>query len=122
MRWYNLVFFFFTLATCFALYQMKYDNRDLYKKLVEIEKQIAQENDTIKVLRAEWSLLNQPGRIEKLTEKYLEVEQLEPEQIIREKDLMKIPDAARVSESESQQLQQLIERSLLTSRAADKGQ
>jgi len=115
MRWYNMAFICMTLATCFALYQMKYDNRDLHKKVTDIEKKIATEQDAIKILRAEWSLLTQPGRIEELNEKYLGLIQLDPQQIWREKDLTNLPVSDGINRADTQKLENLIERSLHTS-------
>lgn len=115
MRWYNMVFICMTLATCFALYQMKYDNRDLHKKVTEIEKKIALEQDAIKILRAEWSLLTQPERIEDLNEKYFGLIQLEPQQIWREKDLANLPVSNGIDRADTKKLENLIERSLHTS-------
>ena len=115
MRWYNLIFILVTLSTCFALYQMKYDNRDLHKKVAEIEKEIVKEKDAIKILRAEWSLLAQPSRIEKLSEKYLDLTLMEPAQIWREAELEHLPRADGIISAQSKKLNQFIDDMLITS-------
>jgi cell division protein FtsL len=115
MRWSNMIFVVMTLATCFALYQMKYDNRDLRKKVTEIEDKISEEEDAIKILRAEWSLLAQPSRIEKLAQKFLDLEQLDPKQIWHEKNLANLPKQKGINQQDARKLNHLIERSLITS-------
>lgn len=115
MRWYNILFVVLALTASIALYQMKYDNRDLRKKVAEIEREIAREEDAVKVLRAEWSLLTQPARIETLSEKYLNLQQLSPAQIWREKNLVDLPDARAISKEDADKLQNLLEGSLTTS-------
>ena len=41
------------------------------KNLLSIEKKISDQNDDIKVLRAEWAYLSSPKKIQELSDKYL---------------------------------------------------
>lgn len=64
-----------------ALYQIKYEVRDLESEITGLERQIETDREAISVLRAEWSLLNDPQRIESLSRRHLGLEPVEPEQI-----------------------------------------
>lgn len=75
------------LATAAALYRFKDQAAAIDAHIDEMRMQIAQERETINVLRAEWNYLNQPGRIQKLAERYLDLEQLEVEQLATLADL-----------------------------------
>jgi hypothetical protein len=45
----------------------------LEDQLVHIKHEIAANRDSIRVLNAEWSLLNQPSRLEQLAKRYLDL-------------------------------------------------
>lgn len=74
---------FFTLALIggFILFKVKYEVVEIEQKLAEIEQQIAREKETIHILKAEWSHLNEPQRLQKLAEKYLDIIPMKTEQI-----------------------------------------
>jgi len=66
----------FVLGLGFALFQLKYQVQGLEEKLTRINREILQNEETIHVLKAEWSYLNQPERIEALARKYLSLRPL----------------------------------------------
>jgi cell division protein FtsL len=68
------VIFFIALIilSVFGLFQVKYRVQNLKKDLVEINRQIAQNKQEVHVLKAEWVYLNDPARIKKLSDKYLD--------------------------------------------------
>ena len=59
------------LGLGFALFQLKYQVQGLEEKLTRINREILQNEEAIHVLKAEWSYLDQPARIETLARKYL---------------------------------------------------
>ena len=59
-------------------------------ELMRIEASIAETRDSIIVLKAEWAYLSRPDRILQLSERFLEVEPLDPHQIIPIDELNKI--------------------------------
>jgi hypothetical protein len=69
-----------------ATYKIKAD-AEAQKMLVrQLQAQIHTEEDTIDLLKADWSLLSQPGRLAKLVELYksqLEVEPVDPRQFVK---------------------------------------
>ncbi len=59
----------------------------LENKLEATNQQILENQKAIHVLKAEWSHLNDPGRIRKLSEKYLHMQPLKAEQFISINDI-----------------------------------
>jgi hypothetical protein len=53
------------------VYDVKYEAGALTRRTVELQRQIERERDMIAALRAEWSALNQPARLEQLAERHL---------------------------------------------------
>jgi hypothetical protein len=63
---------------------MKYDNDRAAGRIVKLQHAIVEKRQEIAALRAEWSLLNQPRRIQELVEKYrsyLDLDALDPNQV-----------------------------------------
>jgi len=54
-----------------SLFVIKYQVQDLEDQLTKIDHQIVTERQTIHVLKAEWSHLNEPGRLRRLAVHYL---------------------------------------------------
>lgn len=71
------------LVMAFALYKVKYDALDAARQIDRMNAEIAREEDSIRVLRAEWSHLVQPERIDSLSRKHLGLDILTAEQIVR---------------------------------------
>ena len=72
------------IAAAAFTYKTKHDAEGLLSEVRRIERQIQFEKDTMIVLRADWSVLTQPARLQKLAEIYKEqlgLELLEPTQI-----------------------------------------
>ena len=59
-------------------YNTKHKAEDQLAKVRKIEAEIRYEQDTIDLLKADWSLLTQPSRLQKLTEIYQAELQLQP--------------------------------------------
>jgi len=71
-------------------YKTKHDAENQLAELRKVEEQIRFEKDQIDVLKADWSLLTQPARLQRLTEKYqseLELQPVEAMQIGRISEL-----------------------------------
>lgn len=71
-------------------YKTKHEAEDRLDAVRKIEAQIRYEEDTIDLLKADWSLLTQPSRLQKLVQTYQSELQLEPvdaRQIVSLKDL-----------------------------------
>ncbi len=77
----NSIFFLLALIGGFILFKVKYEVVEIEKNLAHTEKQISLEKEMIHVLNAEWSHLNEPQRLQKLAEKYLDIVPMKSEQI-----------------------------------------
>lgn len=77
------------------VFRTSYQVQSLNKKIAHLKQEITKENESIRILSAEWSYLNQPDRLLRLAKKYLIVEPFEHHQFVTVDDL---PD--RMSEEE----------------------
>ncbi len=71
-------------------YKTKREAEEQFAALQKIQAQIHYEEETIDLLKADWSLLTQPSRLQKLAEKYqgqLGLEPTDPRRIVQIKDL-----------------------------------
>ncbi|MBY6260823.1 hypothetical protein EI613_02650 [Azospirillum sp. 412522] len=65
-----------------VLFQTSYDVQDLEEKLAGLNRKIIQEQESIQVLKAEWSYLNDPTKLEQMAQSYLALQPTEPRQYI----------------------------------------
>jgi hypothetical protein len=72
-------------------YSIKYETIWYAEQIVQMKRKIAAEHDAIAMLRADWTHLTRPERVQALTTSYLDVHPLALTQIVRLSDL---PDAA----------------------------
>jgi cell division protein FtsL len=82
LRFVNVCLVLGLVALAYVIYQVKYETRALDAEIASLDKQIDEERDAIAVLRAEWSLLNRPERIERLAKKYLKLAPAKPLQLV----------------------------------------
>lgn len=71
-------------------FKIKYEAEMIETEVAAIERKIALERETISLLEADWSLLNQPDRLQRLAEAFkadLALEPLKPEQIVEPDEL-----------------------------------
>jgi hypothetical protein len=64
-----------------GLYALKYEVIDLEQQLDQLHRAIAANREASHLLQAEWSYLNNPDRLRRLTERFLSMEQMEPTRI-----------------------------------------
>jgi cell division protein FtsL len=82
LRFINVCLMVGLVALACVIYQVKYQARGLDGDIRTLNGQIDEERDAIAVLRAEWSLLNRPERIERLAQKHLKLAPAKPVQIV----------------------------------------
>lgn len=68
------------------LFQTAYQVQGLEEELVSLNRQIVREQESIQILKAEWSYLNTPTRLEKLAREYLQLQPSEARQFIAKAD------------------------------------
>lgn len=66
------------VAAAAFTYQTKHDAEDRLREVRKLERAISYEQDTITILKADWSLLTQPERLQRLAETFQEELQLAP--------------------------------------------
>jgi hypothetical protein len=84
LRTINILLVALMLIGAGVVYDFKYEAERAAAKLTRIARQIDAERDATATLKAEWSLLNQPKRLQDLAVKYrsyLELDPLDPTQI-----------------------------------------
>lgn len=89
-RYLNILFVLAVVIGAAAVYDMKLAAKKSASRVAELQRQIDEERETIRHLKAEWSLLNQPERLQRLVERYnsyLELQPLEVEQIVLPEEL-----------------------------------
>ncbi len=62
------------------VYRIKFDSTVQAERLAKIRSEVRRARDTIAELRAEWSQLDNPGRIEGLAKRYLQLKPITPAQ------------------------------------------
>jgi cell division protein FtsL len=82
LRFINVCLALGLVALAYVIYEVKYEARTLDDDIALLKKDIEAERDAVAVLRAEWSLLNRPERIERLAEKYLKLAPAKPNQLV----------------------------------------
>lgn len=75
-------------ATGYTLFHITFEVEALESELTRLNRQIVKEQEAVHVLEAEWSYLNRPERIEKLSETLLPMlGQVNPSQVLRLEEL-----------------------------------
>jgi len=90
------------------VYRMKYSAEQGYDQLAKLQNAINQETETISVLRAEWSRLNQPQRLQKLVQRHYDAIKLDQISVSQIGSIEEIP----MRTTEKLTINKLIERSL----------
>jgi cell division protein FtsL len=70
------------ILVSFGLYNGVYAAKAHERELRELTAEIAKEGEAIRVLKAEWSYLNQPERLQALARKHLALAPTNPNQIV----------------------------------------
>jgi hypothetical protein len=84
LRTINILLVILMLVGAAVVYDLKYEAERATAKVSKISRKIDEERNAIATLKAEWSLLNQPRRLQDLAERYhsyLELDPLDPTQI-----------------------------------------
>lgn len=85
----NLIVISVMILAAAYVYRIKFDSTVQAERLAKIRSEVRRARDTIAELRAEWSQLDNPARIEGLTKHYLQLKPITPTQF---DSLDKLPD------------------------------
>ncbi|MBI3503459.1 MAG: hypothetical protein HY059_01355 [Proteobacteria bacterium] len=83
----------------YGLYQLKHEVIALENELFRLNRQIVQEQQNIHVLKAEWSYINQPQRLQALAQRHLDLMPMTPRQIGRLEALPALPAQVQTAAS-----------------------
>jgi hypothetical protein len=101
----DIALFTLMIAAAAGTYKIKAEGNSKQNEIRRIEKQIAYEEDTIDLLEADWSMLTQPERLQKLVEKHageLVLQPIEAHQVVGVKDVPErgvLPDDDVIAET-----------------------
>lgn len=82
MRTFTICSLLALILVCFGLYNGVYSAKAHERALQQLKADIAKEAESIRALRAEWSYLNQPERLQALARKHLVLMPTNPNQIV----------------------------------------
>lgn len=99
MRVFNFLLVGGLVALVYTIYGLKYESRALQQRVAEVKQSIRVERDAVAILRAEWSHLNRPKRIERLARKHLGLKPLKARQFLtaRQYQALRQPSPAEVA-------------------------
>jgi hypothetical protein len=83
-RWLQIVSVLAVTASAAFVFQVKYRSETVAERVADLQRAVDEEQEAISLLKAEWSYLIQPARVQDLIERYrtrLELEPVSPEQI-----------------------------------------
>jgi len=81
-RWTVGITIFLALALSIGVFRITYQVDEMERELKSLNKEILQEQETIHILKAEWSYLNDPARLEDLARRHLGLEEMQGNQLI----------------------------------------
>jgi hypothetical protein len=67
-------------AVGFGLFQLKHEVQELEDEMFRLNRAIVAEQQAIHVLKAEWSYINQPQRLQALAARHLDLQPMKPAQ------------------------------------------
>jgi hypothetical protein len=101
----DIALFTLMIAAAAGTYKIKAEANGKQNEIRRIERQIAFEEDTIDLLEADWSMLTQPERLQKLVEKHageLALQPIEARQVVSVRDVPEkgaVPDDDVIAET-----------------------
>jgi hypothetical protein len=78
IRWFQIGSVIVASVAALLVFQLKYRAEAVSERVAKLQKQVDAEKEAISLLKAEWSFLIQPSRIQALVERHNERLQLEP--------------------------------------------
>lgn len=86
IRWLQIVSVLAAAGAAAFVFQIKYRAEGVAERAAELQRRVDQENETVSLLKAEWSLLIQPTRVQDLVQRHaglLKLQPLDPGQITK---------------------------------------
>ena len=83
----NFLLVLTVLVSGFILYSLEHTTRGLEREIAGLKRGIAEEEEYMRLLNAEWSSLTRPDRLRALAEQHLGLSTLQARQIVRIEEL-----------------------------------
>jgi len=80
MRILNICVITALVAAAAYVYKIKFESTREVQRVAKLRSEIRKENDTIATLRAEWSKLDNPARLQQLARRHLDLRPIDPKQ------------------------------------------
>ncbi|MGC1466366.1 MAG: hypothetical protein WA792_11605 [Pseudolabrys sp.] len=80
MRFLNVLVISALILAAAIVYKIKFDSTLQIERVAKLRGEVRRERDIIATLRAEWSKLDTPGRIQSLAERHLQLKPVDPTQ------------------------------------------
>lgn len=90
MRLLCLLAFGFLAGLVVLIYSMKFETRRLDDRAAQLQRAIEDEKDNVALMRAEWSYVARPERVETLAREVLKLEPAKPEQLLNHRDFVEL--------------------------------
>jgi cell division protein FtsL len=81
MRLVNLIVIIALVLAAAFVYKIKFDSTVQAERVAKLRTEIRREHDSVAALRAEWSRLDSPSRVEGLAKRHLTLKPIDPTQI-----------------------------------------
>ena len=91
MRVLNILVIAALVSAAAYVYKIKFESTRQAERLAKLRMEIRQEQDAIAALRAEWSKLDTPSRIQALANRHLSLKPIDPRQFDTLRDLPERP-------------------------------
>ncbi len=88
VRLLSLLAFGFLAGLVILIYDMKFETRRLENRAAQLERAIEDEKDNVALMRAEWSHVTRPERVEKLSREILDLAPVRSSQLVKQQDFM----------------------------------
>lgn len=86
----SLLAFGFLAGLVILIYDMKFETRRLEARAQQLQRAIEDEKDNVALMRAEWSHVARPERLEALAREVLSLEPVKPAQIVNQQDFLEV--------------------------------
>lgn len=105
------------LGTAAWAYSIKYETTYYVEQVKKMERRQERERDAINVLKAEWQHITKPQRLQPLAERHLDLQPMQPAQIVRVVDL---PKRKERNDAIAEKIDQLLTGTITPGNAAGK--
>ena len=92
LRTIDIIMILVMVSAAAVTYKIKADSEEELRQVRKIERQIAEEEDSIDLLKADWSLLTQPSRIQRLVDAHKDALGLQATDSRQVTDLSAVPE------------------------------